>query len=115
MTAPHMLPSTLRTVSASATCSLSRLNCPPRTIAVYASPRSSPSTTQHSLPGGRYPLPSTGWNAPASPGAHVTELPPATGGFLRDREIYSDAQGDGGLATTEPGSRKVRSAPGPSE
>src|SRR5271165_70744 len=57
MTAPHMLPSTLRTASASATCSLSRLNCPPRTIAVYASPRSSPSTTQHSLPGGRYPLP----------------------------------------------------------
>src|SRR5271167_1350672 len=57
MTAPHMLPSTLRTASASAICSLSRLNCPPRTIAVYASPRSSPSTTQHSLPGGRYPLP----------------------------------------------------------
>jgi len=45
----------------------------------------------------------------------ITEMPPATGGFLRDREIYSDAQGDGGLATTEPGSRKVRSAPGPSE
>src|SRR5271167_1144161 len=57
MPAPHMLPSTLRTVSASAICSLSRLNCPPRTIAVYASPRSSPSTTQHSLPGVRYPLP----------------------------------------------------------
>jgi hypothetical protein len=37
--------------------SLSRLNRPPHTIAVYASPRSSPSATQHSLPGGRYPLP----------------------------------------------------------
>jgi hypothetical protein len=38
-------------------CSLSRLNVPPHIIAVYASPWSSPSTTQHSLPGGRYPLP----------------------------------------------------------
>src|SRR3954469_13673286 len=33
------------------------LNPPPHTIAVYASPWSSPSTAQHSLPGGRYPLP----------------------------------------------------------
>jgi hypothetical protein len=29
----------------------------PHTITVYASPWSSPPTTQHSLPGGRYPLP----------------------------------------------------------
>src|SRR6476620_7449349 len=29
----------------------------PHKIAVYASPWSSPSTPQHSLPGGRYPLP----------------------------------------------------------
>ena len=36
---------------------LSRLNSLPHTIAVYASPRSSPSATQHSLPGERYPLP----------------------------------------------------------
>ena len=33
------------------------LNPTPQTITVYASPWSSPSTTQHSLPGGRYPLP----------------------------------------------------------
>ena len=55
--ASDVLPSTLHTVSASAAFSLSRLNRLPHTIAVYASPRSSPSATQHSLPGGRYPLP----------------------------------------------------------
>jgi hypothetical protein len=55
--APDMLPSTLRTVSASATFSLSRLISPPHTIAMYASPRSSPPAPQHSLPGRRYPLP----------------------------------------------------------
>jgi hypothetical protein len=55
--APHMLPSTGQTVSASATLTLSRLNSPLRTIAVYASPVPSPARTQHSLPGGRYPLP----------------------------------------------------------
>ena len=54
---PSVLPSTLSTVSASATLCLSRLNVPPHTIAVYASPRSSPSAAQHSLPGGCYPLP----------------------------------------------------------
>ncbi len=57
MAASGVLPSTLHTVSASAAFSLSRLNRLPHTIAVYASPRSSPSATQHSLPGGRYPLP----------------------------------------------------------
>jgi hypothetical protein len=35
---------------------LSRLNSPPHTIAVYASPRTSPPATQHSLPSRRYPL-----------------------------------------------------------
>src|SRR6266851_1792181 len=54
---PHMLPSATLKASASAILLLSRLNRPPRTIAVYASPWSSPPTTQHSLPGGRYPLP----------------------------------------------------------
>jgi hypothetical protein len=52
---------------------LSRLNNPLHSIAVYASPWSSPSTPQHSLPGDplrSYPgRTSTGWNAPASPGA----------------------------------------------
>src|SRR5208283_1069239 len=37
--------------------SISRLNPTPRSLTVYASPWSSPSTAQHSLPGGRYPLP----------------------------------------------------------
>src|SRR5208283_3634093 len=35
---------------------LSRLNSPPHTIAVYASSRTSPTATQHSLPSRRYPL-----------------------------------------------------------
>src|SRR5215211_639795 len=73
ITVPHMLPSTLMTGSASATLSISRLNLTPQRIAVYASQLSSPTTTQHSLPGGPlqpYPGRSfTGWNAPASPDA----------------------------------------------
>src|SRR3954452_25030176 len=73
ITVPHMLPSTLMTGSASAMLSISRLNLTPQRIAVYASQLSSPTTTQHSLPGGPLrPYPcrsSTGWNAPASPDA----------------------------------------------
>src|SRR5271157_1181806 len=57
ISAPHILPSTDTNASAPATLILSWLNPTPRKIAVYASPWSSPSTTQHSLPGGRYPLP----------------------------------------------------------
>ena len=57
ITAPHMLPSAVATASAPAISRLSWLNPTPQTITVYASPWSSPSTTQHSLPGGRYPLP----------------------------------------------------------
>ena len=52
----HMLPSALSTASASAGFCLSRLNSPPRTIAVYASRGSSPSAPQHSLPSARYGL-----------------------------------------------------------
>src|SRR2546426_3016250 len=57
ITGPHMLPSTLLTVSASAISWFSRLNCTPHTITVYASQPPSPATTQHSLPGARYGLP----------------------------------------------------------
>jgi hypothetical protein len=57
ITGPHMLPSTLLTVSASARFCLSRLNSTPHTITVYASHPPSPATTQHSLPGARYSLP----------------------------------------------------------
>src|SRR3954451_4889789 len=52
-----MLPSAIATASAPATSRFSWLNPTPHTIAVYASPWSSPSTAQHSLPVGRYPLP----------------------------------------------------------
>src|SRR5260221_13783194 len=57
ITVPHMLPSATLKASASAILLLSRLNSPPRWIAVYASPWPLPSTAQHSLPGGRYTLP----------------------------------------------------------
>src|SRR5262245_34126513 len=57
MTAPHILPSASTTASAPATLCTSWLDPTPQTIAVYASPWSSPSTAQHSLPGGRYSLP----------------------------------------------------------
>jgi hypothetical protein len=57
ITAPHMSPSTDNNGSAPATFSISRLNPTPHTIAVYASPLPSPTAAQHSLAGGRYPLP----------------------------------------------------------
>src|ERR1700674_5049129 len=57
ITAPHMLPSAVATASAPATSRISWLNPTPQMITVYAWPGSSPSPTQHSLPGGRYPLP----------------------------------------------------------
>ena len=90
MTVRNMLPSTFSTVSAPANLYLSRLNNPLHSIAVYASPWSSPSTPQHSLPGDplrSYPgRTSTGWNAPASPGApeiYSNNAPfgPITAGF----------------------------------
>src|SRR6516162_8370343 len=52
-----MLPSAVATASAPATSRISWLNPTPQMITVYASPWSSPSPTQHSLPSGRYPLP----------------------------------------------------------
>jgi hypothetical protein len=57
ITAPHMLPSTVAKASAPANSRISWLNPTPHTITVYASSWSSPSTTQHSLLGGRYPFP----------------------------------------------------------
>ena len=52
---PHMLPSTVPSVSASAKFFLSWLNPPPHPITVYASHPPSPTTAQHSLPGGALP------------------------------------------------------------
>ena len=75
---PHMLPSTVPSVSASATFFLSWLNPPPHPITVYASHPPSPTTAQHSLPGGAlrpYRGRSfTGRNASASPDAPEPEV-----------------------------------------
>jgi hypothetical protein len=82
---PHMLPSTVPSVSASAKLLLSWLNPPPHPITVYASHPPSPTTAQHSLPGGALP-PYRGRSftdriASASPDAPEPEvrihLPPA--------------------------------------
>ena len=82
---PHMLPSTVPSVSASAKLLLSWLNPPPHPITVYASHPPSPTTAQHSLPGGALPpyrgRSFTGRIASASPDAPEPEvrihLPPA--------------------------------------
>src|SRR5271154_419791 len=73
LTVPHVLPSTIMNVSASAILCFSVLNLTPHAITVYASHPPSPATTQHSLPGSALPLyrsrSFTGRNAPASPDA----------------------------------------------
>ena len=82
---PHMLPSTVPSVSASAKFFLSWLNPPPHPITVYASHPPSPTTAQHSLPGGALPpyrgRSFTGRIASASPDAPEPKvrihLPPA--------------------------------------
>jgi hypothetical protein len=55
MTMPHMLPSTIMNVSASAILWFSWLNPTPHQIAVYASHPPSPATAQHSLSGSALP------------------------------------------------------------
>jgi hypothetical protein len=80
-----MLPSTVPSVSASAKFFLSWLNPPPHPITVYASHPPSPTTAQHSLPGGALPpyrgRSFTGRIASASPDAPEPKvrihLPPA--------------------------------------
>jgi hypothetical protein len=83
MTVRDMLPSALSTASVFAVLSLSRLNSLLHMIAVYASQPSSQATAQHSLKGGSllpYPHRSfTGWTAPASPGALITDFPGNSG------------------------------------
>jgi hypothetical protein len=90
---PHMLPSTVPSVSASAKFFLSWLNPTPHPITVYASHPPSPTTAQHSLPGGALPpyrgRSFTGRIASASPDAPEPEvrihLPPAES-LLRTEE-----------------------------
>jgi len=85
ITMPHILPSTVPSVSASATLLISWLNPPPHPITVYASHPPLPTTTQHSLPGGALPpyrgRSFTGRIASASPDAPEPKvrihLPPA--------------------------------------
>src|ERR1700724_1099949 len=89
---PHILPSTVPSVSASATFFLSWLNPPPHPITVYASHPPSPTTAQHSLPGGALPpyrgRSFTGWNASASPDAPELNLfLPREGGKARLSEV----------------------------
>lgn len=96
---PHMLPSTVPSVSASAKLLLSWLNPPPHPITVYASHPPSPTTAQHSLPGGALPpyrgRSFTGRIASASPDAPELEvqihLPPAV--------RWYGAGGEGGRAS----------------
>src|ERR1700738_788199 len=88
---PHMLPSTVPSVSASAKFFLSWLNPTPHPITVYASPPPSPTTAQHSLPGGALPpyrgRSFTGRNASASPDAPELEvrIPFAPAGSLTSK------------------------------
>src|SRR6266404_4963560 len=85
ITMPHILPSTVPSVSASATLLISWLNPPPHPITVYASHPPLPTTAQHSLPGGALPpyrgRSFTGRIASASPDAPELKvrihLPPA--------------------------------------
>ena len=78
ITMPHILPSTVPSVSASATLLISWLNPPPHPITVYASHPPLPTTTQHSLPGGALPpyrgRSFTGRIASASPDAPVLKF-----------------------------------------
>src|ERR1700731_1096131 len=82
---PHMLPSTVPSVSASAKCFLSLRNPTPHPITVYGSNPPPPTHAQHSLPGGALPpyrgRSFTGGKASASPDAPEPEvrihLPPA--------------------------------------
>ena len=92
---PHMLPSTVPSVSASAKFHLSWLNPPPHPITVYASHPPSPTTAQHSLPGGTLPpyrgRSFTGRIASASPDAPELKVrihsPPADSPSLSDSAL----------------------------
>src|SRR5215472_12924908 len=106
---PHILPSTVPSVSASATFFLSWLNPPPHPITVYASHPPSPTTAQHSLPGGAL-LPYrgrffTGRNASASPDAPEPKVrvhsPPA-GSRANHRFLTGGAREHRGNRSWEP-------------
>jgi hypothetical protein len=126
---PHMLPSTVPSVSASAKFFLSWLNPTPHPITVYASHPPSPTTAQHSLPGGALPpyrgRSFTGRNASASPDAPEPEVrihlpPPAS----QERTVGAQLARDDRAEFQHPAfilvmSRRVkcasiRSAPAPS-
>src|SRR6478736_5837087 len=98
---PHMLPSTVPSVSASAKLLLSWLNPPPHPITVYASHPPSPTTAQHSLPGGALPpyrgRSFTGRIASASPDAPELEVrihsPPAESQANFGTDVCQESRG----------------------
>src|SRR6202011_976624 len=112
---PHILPSTVPSVSASATFFLSWLNPPPHPITVYASHPPSPTTAQHSLPGGALPpyrgRSFTGWNASASPDAPEPEvrihLPPGESRVRTCMLAELDQTGESQISVTDPDSRAM--------
>src|SRR6202045_3170786 len=107
---PHMLPSTVPSVSASAKFFLSWLNPTPHPITVYASHPPSPTTAQHSLPGGALPpyrgRSFTGRIASASPDAPEPELLEQGSALCRRHRILPRPavfSGDGVGNTVRPG------------
>ena len=93
---PHMLPSTVPSVSASAKFFLSWLNPPPHPITVYASHPPSPTTAQHSLPCGALPpyrgRSFTGRIASASPDAPVLKYRPTETLPVPQRDVAGPAR-----------------------
>ena len=93
---PHMLPSTVPSVSASAKFFLSWLNPPPHPITVYASHPPSPTTAQHSLPGGALPpyrgRSFTGRIASASPDAPELKYRPTETLPVPQRDVAGPAR-----------------------
>src|SRR5215475_11241752 len=117
---PHILPSTVPSISASATFFLSWLNPTPHPIAVYASHPPSPTTAQHSLPGSALPpyrgRSFTGRNASASPDAPEPEVrihsPPAESRTNVDRGLRIGRYWGGEDVCREPGMQRLQPSTG---
>ena len=113
---PHILPSTVPSVSASATLFLSWLNPPLHPITVYASHPSSPTTAQHSLPGGALPSYRGRFFSPA--GTHQrtgTEIPnplPSSGESANLRFLSRCNRSRPTMAALERAAKNRRSAAG---
>ena len=107
ITMPHILPSTVPSVSASATLLISWLNPPPHPITVYASHPPLPTTTQHSLPGGALPPTGAGLSPAGSRQLRLTHR-------NRKFESISLQRGVGAnLASSQCGRGRRPAQPGP--